>query len=455
MVLFANNLVSLQRYFVFFYNRQLTMSNEHNTIKKTSPWSWVPTLYFAEGLPYVLVTGLAAVMYMQMGLTDTELGLYTGWLSLPWVVKPLWSPFIDLLKTKRWWVLTMQLLIGASLAGIAFTLPTAVWFQTSMALLFIIAFASATHDISADGFYMIELDQHRQAMFVGIRNTFYRLAVIFGNGILVSVAGVLQVVFRNRIAFTWSLIFYGLAGIFIALWLYHGLRMPRPDADRQRDSSIGEVWAGLKTMMTTFFTKFPLRQTVAVMLFLLFYRFPEALLNTMTKTFLMRPNSSGGLALSPQEYGLANGTIGLVGLLLGGIVGGILVSRDGMKRWLWPMVCAITLPDIVYIILSYTLTSNIVAISTCLFLEQFGYGLGFTVLTLYMLYYSQGKYKTSHYAICTGISYLGLMLPGMVSGYIKDAVGYQTFFIIVMASCVITFLVTAFLKIDPEFGKKQ
>lgn len=426
-----------------------------NTSTHTSPWGWVPTLYFAEGLPYVLVTGLAAVMYMQMGLTDTELGLYTGWLSLPWVIKPLWSPFIDLLKTKRWWVLTMQLLIGASLAGIAFTLPTAMWFQASMALLFIIAFASATHDISADGFYMIELDEHEQAMFVGIRNTFYRLAVIFGNGILVSLAGVLQVMFRNRIAFTWSLIFYGLAGIFIALWLYHGLRMPRPDADRQQDSSISEVWSGLKTMLATFFTKFPCRQTLFVMLFLLFYRFPEALLNTMTKTFLMRPNSSGGLALSPQEYGLANGTIGLVGLLLGGIVGGLLVSRDGMKRWLWPMVCAITLPDIVYILLSFTLTSNIFIISTCLFIEQFGYGLGFTVLTLYMLYYSQGKFKTAHYAICTGISYLGLMLPGMVSGYIKDAVGYQMFFIIVMASCVITFLVTAFLRIDPEFGKKK
>lgn len=425
------------------------------TSKRISPWGWIPTLYFAEGLPNVLVTGLAAVMYMQMGLSDTELGLYTGWLSLPWVIKPLWSPFIDLLKTKRWWVLTMQLLIGASLAGIAFTIPTAWWFQASMALFFIIAFASATHDISADGFYMIELDEHEQAMFVGIRNTFYRIAVIFGNGILVSVAGMLQVLFRNRIAFTWSLIFYGLAGLFIALWLYHGLRMPRPDADCQKDSSVREVWNGLKTMLPAFFTKLPAKGTIIAMLFLLFYRFPEALLNTMTKTFLMRPNSSGGLALSPQEFGLANGTIGLVGLLLGGIVGGILVSRDGMKRWLWPMVCAITLPDIIYIILSYTLTSNIAIISSCLFIEQFGYGLGFTVLTLYMLYYSQGKFKTSHYAICTGISYLGLMLPGMISGYIKDAVGYRMFFIIVMASCIITFLVTAFLKIDPEFGKKK
>lgn len=423
--------------------------------QKTSPWAWVPTLYFAEGLPNIIVTGLAAVMYMQMGLSDAELGLYTGWLALPWVVKPLWSPFIDLLKTKRWWVLTMQLLIGAALAGIAFTLPTAMWFQCSMFFLFVMAFASATHDISADGYYMIELDEHTQTMFVGIRNTFYRLAVIFGNGILVSFAGILQVVFRNRIAFTWSLIFYGLTGLFIALWLYHGFAMPRPQGDKQKDESVKEVAMGLKLMFVSFFTKFPVKQTVIVLLFLLFYRFPEALLNTMTKTFLMRANSSGGLGLSPQEYGLANGTVGLIGLTLGGILGGILVSRDGMKRWLWPMVCAITLPDIVYIFLSYTLNSNMFLVSTCLFVEQFGYGLGFTVLTLYMLYYSKGEFKTSHYAICTGISYLGLMLPGMVSGYIKDAVGYQMFFVIVMISCVVTFLVTAFLKIDPEFGKEK
>lgn len=422
---------------------------------KKSPWAWIPTLYFAEGLPNVIVTGLAAVMYMQMGLSDAELGLYTGWLALPWVIKPLWSPFIDLLKTKRWWVLAMQLLIGAALAGIAFTIPTAFWFQGTMFCFFVMAFASATHDISADGFYMIELDEHTQTMFVGIRNTFYRLAVIFGNGILVSLAGVLQVVFRNRIAFTWSLIFYGMAGLFIALWLYHGFKMPRPVEDKQEDKSVGEVISGLKQMFTTFFTKFPIRQTVVVFIFLLFYRFPEALLNTMTKTFLMRPNSSGGLGLSPQEYGLANGTVGLIGLTLGGILGGILVSRDGMKKWLWPLVCAITLPDVVYIYLSYTLNSNIVLVSTCLFIEQFGYGLGFTVLTLYMLYYSQGKFKTSHYAICTGISYLGLMLPGMISGYIKDAVGYHSFFVIVMASCVITFIVTAFLKIDPKFGIKK
>ena len=424
-------------------------------MKKRNPWAWIPTLYFAEGLPNIIVTGLSVVMYMQMGLTDAEVGLYTGWLALPWVIKPLWSPFIDLLKTKRWWVLTMQALIGASLAGIAFSIPTAFWFKATMCLFFLIAFCSATHDISADGFYMIELDDHNQAKYVGLRNTFYRLAIIFVNGMLVSLAGILQVVFRGQIRFTWALIFYGLAGLFIGLWLYHSRFMPRPTEDVHTKRTLTEVTSELKKMFITFFQKFDRRGTLIVMLFLLFYRFPEALLNTMTKTFMLRNNYSGGLGLSPQEYGLANGTVGLIGLLLGGIIGGILVSRDGMKRWLWPMVCAITLPDVVYIYLSYSLNSNLVVVSSCLFIEQFGYGLGFTVLTLYMLYYSQGKYKTSHYSICTGISYLGLMLPGMLSGYIKDMVGYRMFFIIVMVCCAITFAVTAFLKIDPDFGKKE
>ena len=423
-------------------------------MKKRNPWAWIPTLYFAEGLPNIIVTGLSVVMYMQMGLTDAEVGLYTGWLALPWVIKPLWSPFIDLLKTKRWWVLTMQALIGASLAGIAFSIPTAFWFQATMCLFFLIAFCSATHDISADGFYMIELDDHNQAKYVGLRNTFYRLAIIFVNGMLVSLAGILQVVFRGQIRFTWALIFYGLAGLFIGLWLYHSRFMPRPKEDVHTKRTVAEVTSELKNMFITFFQKFDRRGTLIVMLFLLFYRFPEALLNTMTKTFMLRNNYAGGLGLSPQEYGLANGTVGLIGLLLGGIIGGILVSRDGMKRWLWPMVCAITLPDVVYIYLSYSLNSNLVVVSSCLFIEQFGYGLGFTVLTLYMLYYSQGKYKTSHYSICTGISYLGLMLPGMLSGFIKDMVGYRMFFIIVMICCAITFAVTAFLKIDPDFGKK-
>lgn len=424
-------------------------------MKQRNPWAWIPTLYFAEGLPNVVVTALSVVMYMQMGLTDAEVGLYTGWLALPWVAKPLWSPFVDLLKTKRWWVLSMQLLMGAALAGIAFTLPTGLWFKCTMFFLFAMAFASATHDISADGFYMIELDSHNQAKFVGVRNTFYRLAVIFVNGVLVSFAGLLEHTLGMSVVYTWTLIFYALAALFMGIWLYHTHVMPKPVDDVGSDKSMGEVACELKDIFRSFFCKSGVGETVVMLLFLLFYRFPEALLNTMTKTFLMRSNAEGGLGLSPEEYGLAQGTVGLVGLLLGGIIGGVLVSRDGMKRWLWPMVCAITLPDVVYIYLSYTLNSSLLVVSSCLFVEQLGYGLGFTVLTLYMLYYSQGRFKTAHYSICTGVSYLGLMLPGMVSGYIKDIVGYQMFFVIVMACCLITFLVTAFLKIDPNFGRKK
>ena len=420
-----------------------------------SPWAWIPTLYLAEGMPNVLVTAVAAVMYMQLGLTDTEIALYTAWLGLPWVIKPFWSPFVDLYKTKRWWVLAMQVLLGSALAGVAFTLNTSVWFQGTLCFFFLMAFASATHDIAADGFYMLALDDHNQAWFVGIRNTFYRLAVIMGNGLLVPVAGAVAVGLGVEKAFAWSLVFYGLAALFIGLWLYHGMMMPRADADVSRQASMGEVIKGIKKMFVTFFTKMPLWPTVFAMLFFLFYRLPEAMLNTMTKTFLLRTNEEGGLGLSLFDYGVASGTVGMIGLTLGGILGGMLAGRDGLKRWLWPMVWAISLPDIVYVWLSYTMNSNLLVVSTCLFIEQFGYGLGFTALTLYMLYYCKGEFKTSHYAICTGISYLGLMLPGMIAGYLKDSVGYRTFFIIVMVLCAVTFLVSAFIKIDPKFGKKQ
>ncbi|RRD02782.1 MFS transporter [Prevotella sp. OH937_COT-195] len=430
------------------------LCNKGKRSTKRNPWMWVPMLYIAEGLPNVIVMSLAAVMYMQLGMSDSEIGLYTSWLGLPWVIKPFWSPFVDLYKTKRWWVLTMQMLLGSSLAGVAFTLNASFWFQGTMFFFFLMAFSSATHDIAADGYYMLELDDHDQAWYVGIRNTFYRLAVIFGKGLLVPIAGVLQLSFRDQKAFAWSLVFYGLAGIFIAFWLYHGFIMPRPAEDKPGKTSPREVLAGIMKMFVTFFNKFPPRQVVFAMLFFLLYRFPEAMLSKMTETFLLRPNSEGGLGLTPVDYGLANGTVGLIGLILGGIIGGMLAGRDGLKKWFWFMVCAITLPDIVYVWMSFAMPSSLFVISSCLFVEQFGYGLGFTALTLYMLYYCKGEFKTSHYAICTGITYLGLMLPGMVSGYIKDAVGYNKFFIIIMGLCLITFIVSAFVKIDPSFGKK-
>lgn len=421
---------------------------------KRNPWFWIPTLYVAEGLPNVIVMTVAVFMYQQMGMTDTDIALYTGWLGLPWVFKPLWSPFVDLYKTKRWWVITMQLLLGAALAGVAFTLNAPFWFQGTMSFFFLMAFSSATHDIAADGYYMLALDDHDQVWFVGIRNTFYRFAVIFGNGMLISLAGILQVVFRDRVAFTWSLVFYGAAGLFIAIFLYHSYYLPKVDADQPRPTSAQEVANGIGMAFKTFFQKLPSKEMCFALLFIMFYRLPEALLLKMSITFLARPTSEGGLGLSPQEFGLASGTVGMIGLTLGGILGGMLAGRDGFKKWLWPMVLALTLPNLVYVYMSFMMPSNLILISTCLFVEQFGYGLGFTALTLYMLYFSKGNYQTSHYAFCTAFSYLGLMLPGMVSGYLKDMMGYQSFFVMVMLLCSITFFVTFFIKIDPNFGKK-
>ena len=421
-------------------------------MKQKNPWAWVPTLYFAEGIPYVTVMTISLVLYKQLGLSNAEITFYTSWLYLPWVIKPLWSPFVDLIKTKRWWIIAMQQLIGASLGGVAFTIPTEFWLQGTLFFFWVMAFASATHDISADGFYMLGLDEHNQALFVGIRSTFYRLATIFGQGVLVMIAGNLQVIFRNSISFSWSLTFYGMTGLFIALCLWHGYILPRPKDDSKRSGiNAGTIWINLIHTIKTFFQK-PF--VITGLLFMIFYRMPEGLLAKVSALFLIDAPSNGGIGLSPQEYGLVQGTVGIIGLTLGGILGGMVVGRDGLKRWLWPMVCAITLPDIVYVYMSYALPSSLAVINVCVFFEQFGYGFGFTAYMLYLIYFANGTHKTSHYAICTAFMALGMMLPGMIAGWMQETLGYQLFFIWIMVCTLATFGVTALLKIDPEFGKK-
>ena len=421
-------------------------------MNKRNPWAWVPTLYFAEGVPYVAVMTISLIMYKRLGLSNTDITLYTSWLYLPWVIKPLWSPFVDMLKTKRWWIITMQLLIGAALAGVAFTIPGPWWLQGSLCFFWLMAFSSATHDIAADGFYMLGLDQHEQAYFVGIRSTFYRIATIFSSGLLVGLAGALQVLTRN-ITYSWSLVFYLMAGLFIALWLYHSWALPKPaeDGERQQRSIAGIVNEFSQTVVT-FFQK---PQVWAGICFMLFYRMPEGLLAKVSALFLVDAGHNGGLGLSDGEYGLVQGTVGVIGLTLGGILGGICASRDGLKRWLWPMVMAITLPDLVYVYLSYVMPSDLLVINVCVFIEQFGYGFGFSAYMLYLIYYSMGEHKTSHYALCTAFMALSMMIPGLFAGALQEAVGYQAFFLIVVAACSLTYIVTAFLKIDPEFGKKK
>ena len=421
-------------------------------MNKRNPWAWVPTLYFAEGVPYVAVMTISLIMYKRLGLSNTDITLYTSWLYLPWVIKPLWSPFVDMLKSKRWWIVTMQLLIGAALAGVAFTIPGPWWLQGSLCFFWLMAFSSATHDIAADGFYMLGLDQHEQAYFVGIRSTFYRIATIFSSGLLVGLAGALQVLTRN-IRYSWSLVFYLMAGLFIALWLYHSWALPKPSEDGEKtQKTVSGILNEFKETLFTFFQK---PQVWIGLCFMLFYRMPEGLLAKVSALFLVDVAHKGGLGLSDGEYGLVQGTVGVIGLTLGGILGGICASRDGLKRWLWPMVMAITLPDLVYVYLSYVLPSSLLVINVCVFIEQFGYGFGFSAYMLYLIYYSQGNHKTSHYALCTAFMALSMMIPGLFAGALQEAVGYQVFFLIVVAACSLTYIVTWFLDIDPEFGKKQ
>lgn len=431
--------------------------------KLTSPWAWIPTLYFAEGIPYVAVMTISVILYKQMGLSNADITFYTSWLYLPWVIKPLWSPLVDLVKTKRWWILIMQLLIGAALGGVAFTIPTNFWLQGTLFFFWIMAFSSATHDIAADGYYMIALDEHEQSLFVGIRSTFYRLATIIGSGVLVMIAGALQERFGQSIPLSWSLMFYGACALFVALWLWHSAVLPRVKDGATTVVPVGkkqclEPEAEQKSMLgliVDFFTKFPVKETVIGIFFMLLYRMPEGLLAKVSALFLVDNTSVGGLGLTAEQYGLVQGTVGVIGLTLGGIIGGICAGVGGLKKWLWPMVCAITLPDAVYIYLSYCQPDNLYIVNACVFVEQFGYGFGFTAYMLYLIYYSRGNYKTSHYALCTAFMALSMMIPGLFAGQLQEAVGYQSFFLIVMACCIVTFIMAALIKIDPEFGKKK
>lgn len=420
-------------------------------MKRTSPWAWIPTLYFAQGLPYVAVMTISVIMYKRLGISNADLAFYTGWLSLPWVIKPLWSPFIDLIQTKRWWITTMQLLIGAGLAGIAFTVPTSYFFRLTLAVFWLLAFSSATHDIAADGFYMLGLSSHEQALFVGIRSTFYRIATIAGQGLLIMLAGRLETSTQN-IPFAWSITFMVLSGVFLALWGYHKFVLPRPHSDASAhqvstSTLMHEFWA-------TFVSFFRKEQAGIAILFMLLYRLPEAQLAKMSIPFLIDPIEQGGLGLTTEQIGWVQGTVGIIGLTLGGILGGIAVSHGGLKRWLWPMVWAISLPDIVYVYLSYVQPESLLLVNTCVFIEQFGYGFGFTAYMLYLIYFANGEHKTAHYAICTAFMALGMMIPGMVAGWLQETMGYQHFFIWIMACTMATFGVTALLKIDPNFGKK-
>jgi len=417
-----------------------------------NPWFWIPTLYVAEGLPYALAISVSVVLYKNLGVSNSAIAFYTSWLYLPWVIKPLWSPAVDLLKTRRWWIWVMQLLLGGGLAGVALTIPAPHFFQLTLAFFWLLAFSSATHDIAADGFYMLALTEHDQAFFSGIRSTFYRVAMICGQGGLVILAGTIHAR-TGSFALAWSMAFALGAGIFLCLGVYHRLVLPRPAFDQP--GIAGPAQNFFAEFFKTFGAFFRKPKIAAILLFLLLYRLGEAQLVKMVQPFLLDPRGQGGLGLTDDQVGLAYGTAGIIALMLGGLIGGFVVARHGLKFWLWPMLLAIHLPDAVFVWLAYTQPENIFAIGTGVAIEQFGYGFGFTAFMLYMIYIARGEHQTAHYAICTGFMALGMMLPGMWSGWLQEHLGYQHFFVWVLLATIPSFIVALRIPLEGEFGRRN
>ena len=419
---------------------------------QTSPWRWIPSLYFAQGLPYVVVMTLSVVLYKNLGISNTDIALYTSWLYLPWVLKPLWSPLAELFGTKRQWVAVLQFLVGAALAGVALTIPTDHVFQLSLAVFWLMAFASASHDIAADGFYMLALPQHSQAAFVGVRSTFYRLANIGGQGGLVYLAGELTER-TGSVVQAWAWVFWLLGGLFALLALWHAVVLPRPAADVHGPGR--RAARGLAVEFLGVFASFFKKPGIAVTLgFLLLYRFPEAQLLKLASPFLLDPVDQGGLGLSTKAVGIAYGTVGLTALTLGGLAGGWVISRVGLKRALWPLVLAMHVPNVAFLVLALTHPTSLAVISAALAVEQFGYGLGFTAYLMYMIHVAEGPQKTAHYALCTGFMALGMMIPGMWSGWLQDHLGYVPFFVWVLVATVPSFAMAALIQVPDGFGKK-
>ena len=420
--------------------------------KKTSPWRWVPTLYVAEGLPYALAMSVSVVLYKNLGLSNAAIAFYTSWLGLPWIIKPLWSPLVDILKTRRQWIWAMQFFLGALLAGVALAIPAPHFFQLTLVFFWLLAFSSATHDIAADGFYMLATTEQEQSFFIGFRSVFYRVASIGAQGGLVILAG--KIYKRTGdYSSAWSTAFVLVAGIVLGLGVYHFFALPKPEADLpQKTISAKNLSAGFLKTFGTYFQK----PQIAVMLsFILLYRLGEAQLGKMAQLFLLDPRAQGGLALATDQVGLIYGTIGVILFMLGALLGGFVVARHGLKFWLWPMLLAIHLPDAVFIWLAYVQPENIFAIGAGVAVEQFGYGFGFTAFMLYMIYIARGEHRTAHYAICTGFMALGLHLPAAWSGWLQEQLGYKLFFVWVILATIPSFLVAMKIPLEPEFGRKS
>ena len=433
--------------------KDISLKEKNNkSERKINPWAWIPSLYFIEGLPNVIVSVLAVIIFSKMGMSDAESTFYASVIYLPYFIKPLWSPFIDIFKKKRWWIVTLQMVLGIGCALLAVLFTSSFLISAAMVVFILMAFASATHDIAADGFYILALDSNKQSVFVGIRSAFYRLAVLFGKGAVVILAGLLEE-YIGDVPKAWQITFFVVAILFFCASLFHSAVLPHPDDDRgekhRTPAEIGREFIG------TFISFFRKPGIIVAMLFILFYRFPEALIEKVMQLFMLAPHSEGGLEMTTAQLGMTYGLWGAISLVAGGIIGGLAISVYGLKKMLKPMAISMSLTCIVFLILSSLDSPSLYLINFCVIIEQFGYGFGFSAYMLYLLYFAKGNSSTSHYAICTGFMALGLMFPGFFAGYIKDIIGYQSFFLLTIISCVITLLVASLVKVDAQFGKKE
>ncbi len=420
-----------------------------NTLIKKDKWAWawVPVLYFTQGLPYVLVVTVSVIMYKKLGVSNEDIGLYTSLLYLPWVLKPLWSPFVDLKSTKRKWFLGMQLLIAIALLGVGLTLPTSMFFTTTLACFWMAAFASATNDIASDGYYMIGLTEQKQSFFVGMRSTFYRLAMVTGEGLIVVMAGFLENKYGDNTK-AWSITMTAAAFLMLALTVTNFFTTPRFESSA---AIVKDKPEGFLAVFASFFQK---KNIGIALAFILTFRLGESQLVKMAAPFLLDTPEKGGLGYSTEQLGTIFGTAGVIFLSIGGILGGILISRDGLKKWMFPMVLSLNVPNILYAVLAMTGTTNVYAVTATVVFEKFGYGFGFAAFLMYLIYVAEGKSKTSHYAIATGFMALGMMLPGMISGYIQQWLGYGGFFIWVVIAALPAVFLLKFIEYPADFGKK-
>ncbi len=428
-----------------------------------TPWRWIPTLYLGQGLPYVAVMTLAVVMYKNLGVGNAEIALVTSWLYLPWVIKPLWSPLVDLLGRKRLWIVGLQLLVGAAFAGVALAVPVPAFLQWTLVMFWLLAFASATHDIAADGFYILALDRRRQAAFVGVRSTFYRLSMLGGQGGLVWLAGWWAQHHGGPVA-GWQAVFVLLAGLFVAFAAWHAWALPRPadDGPAPRDGPDGgDFWRGfLPGFLGVFRSFFAREDIVRVLVFLLVYRLGEAQLLKLVAPFLLDARADGGLGFTTQDVGLAYGTVGVAALTLGGLLGGWAISRTGLGRLLPLLLVAMNAPNLLYVWLAWAQPEGLVVVAAALAVEQFGYGFGFTAYMVFMLWVAGGRdgqsvHKTAHYALCTGFMALGMMLPGMAAGWLQEQLGYTRFFVWCCIATLPGFAAAAWARIPRDFGKDE